>query len=348
MWTPGHLNRSLSSHSVAMSVSSSYGSTYAESIEEEHHFSIDDDLWQPNGKSISGHTVTLDLTTDSRRRYSASTQNSSSTLALDPAEVVQQELDLKTPTVGTRLDHPAPPEGVHNDANHTSAGPMEQLLRSLFRKVTDAERRQPTIMAEDYARLRQRVDELEAENHTWAERYQTYFAVRDEDLTNLLKVRDLLAQERREHAAMRQLRDEDLENVLMLREKLAKATWSRPSLARSASTSSARQSRTEGDDLWRAAKTAAMEHRILELEAANEVLRAQIATSSNAKPAESTLVVARMETMFEDSLKYREKMATRVQQLRSEKDALQKEVAALEDRNLQLEAKLESSQRRIQ
>ncbi|EXJ92786.1 hypothetical protein A1O3_01338 [Capronia epimyces CBS 606.96] len=233
-------------------------------------------------------------------------------------------------------------------------------------------------MAEDYARLQRQVQKLEAEKHSWAEKYQAYFDVRDQDLTNLLRVRELLAQERREHTAIRQLRDEDLANVLMLREKLAQATWSQsrsrsrsaqnqyptwgsPSAPAPASVPARPQSRTEGDHLWREAKAAAMEHRILELEAANHELRARVkmqtetaateadrdrntdkdistqSTNTDTKRDTDAGILMRIQAMFEDSLRHREKMATRIQQLRSEKEALHKEMAGLEDRNLKLE-----------
>ena len=49
--------------------------------------------------------------------------------------------------------------------------------------------------------------------------------------------------------------------------------------------------------------------------------------------------------MVEDGLRHRERMATKVQQLRSEKESLQKELASLEDRDGELEALMERSKR---
>ncbi|EXJ90960.1 hypothetical protein A1O1_04067 [Capronia coronata CBS 617.96] len=390
-----------------MSVASSHGSTYAETIERQHHFTIDEEMWHP--KKLLGTVLPLDLSNESHRRDSASTHNydlhsdshsrSSSTLATDPSEN-EAELDLKTPTVVARLDPSrttaSQEDLAHNNADHSiPRGPMEQLLQPLLRKVAEAERNRPTIMAEDYVRLQRQVEKLEAEKRTWAERYEAYFIVRDQDLTNLLKVRELLAQERREHTAIRELREEDLANVFMLREKLAQAIWSKSrrltdqtqsqsqsqhqhpsSQPTPFAAASARQSRTEGDDLWRAAKAAAMEHRILELEAANEALRAQMKNNAQTQTQTQTTsastggmadggigtgsaagagsgsgsdsnaaILMRRETMFKDSLRHRKETALWIQLLRSEKKVWQKKVVALEDRNLQLSKMVVRAQR---
>ncbi|KIW53867.1 hypothetical protein PV05_06278 [Exophiala xenobiotica] len=302
-----------------MSMVSSRGSSYSESFDERQSKSLSG-MWHPEKTPVT--MTSLDLTPELHRRDSMSTEASNSTLAMDAPH---DELDPKTPT----SDH--------------VAGPMEQLLQSLLRKVTEAERSRPTIMAEDYAKLQARVDALEGEKKAWESRYQAYFEVRDQDLTNILKLRTMLADERREHTAVRKLREEDLENLLSVREKLAQALWSKPQPQRPTSTLlSARQSRTEGDDLWQAAKTAAMEHRLLELEAANKELREQVATGGS---SDASKMMSRMENMFEDGLKQREKMASKVQQLRSEKEALQKEVAVLEDRTTELEGVIERLQR---
>lgn len=301
------------------------------------------------------------------RRESVSTNASHSTLAeeieIPKHHVVEEiDMDLKTPTAG-RMSMKGEADGEENtstkshDADEFNlatkqslppAGPMERLLHSLLRKVTDVERGAPTVMAEEYEKLNQRLQALEKEKMAFIEAHAALLTIRNDDLCNLIKVRGLLAEERREHAAIRKLRDEDLENVLVLREKLAHATWSKPQQhpapqqqRRSSGSRSPtpRQSRSVGDDLWQQARTAAMEQRVLELERANSELRAQ------KEPVGAGDVLRRVESMFDDSLKHREKMASRVQQLRSEKEALQREVSVLEDRNTELEALVERLQR---
>lgn len=88
-----------------------------------------------------------------------------------------------------------------------------------------------------------------------------------------------------------------------------------------------------------------MEHRILELEAANKEL-SEHATKGSVSGDVSTMMT-RMETIFDESMKHREKMATKMQQLRSEKEALQKEVGLLEDRNAELESVIGRMQRNL-
>ena len=292
------------------------------------------------------------------RSESVTSEDSHATLAEEEerAEEREMEMDLKTPTVH-RMKFPDADE-----VGLATAGPMSQLLHSLLLRVADAERAQPTVMAEDYKGLQSRMAEVERENQTILKSHNDLLALRNDDLTNLIKVRGLLAEERREHTAMRKLRDDDLENVLMLRDKLAKATWSgkmqvsTPQPERRSYLSGSmtptqphpfRISRSDSDDLWKQAKTAAMEQRILELEKANAELRAAQSASAQtvASTGSSDNLLNRVEGMFEDSLRQREKMATRVQQLRSEKDVLQKEVAGLEDRNSDLEAMVERMKR---
>ncbi|KIX06351.1 uncharacterized protein Z518_04327 [Rhinocladiella mackenziei CBS 650.93] len=331
-----------------MSVTSSRSSNYDETIPEQH-FPIEEEMWQPKKVVVKESDPPSELR-QSQRRMSVSTENSNSTLALDSPE---EEVDLKTPTVPKNMVESTTStviDDVHEPLLKPElAGPMEKLLYSLLRQVATVERGHPTIMAEDYDKLQQRVTELEAEKTSVVENYHALLAIRNEDLLNLIKVRDMLAEERREHTAIRKLRDEDLENVLVLREKLAQATWTKP---RGSSTTrlSYRQSRTEGDDLWQQAKTAAMEQRILELENANKELRARAqapAQASGLTGGPTGDIIHRVETMFEEGLKYREKMAIKIQQLRSEKEALQKDVAALEDRNTELEALTERLQRNL-
>ncbi|KAI1621767.1 hypothetical protein EDD37DRAFT_611279 [Exophiala viscosa] len=339
MWTPGNLTRTSSSHSVAMSVASSRGSSFSETM-SEHSVKKRIGMWQADNNLV---TTSLDLhAREDGRRDSISTDHSMSTLAMDIPH--DEDLNMKTPTVhhlplDFAPDTPDEPEVTH--PSHV-AGPMEQLLQSLLQKVAHAEQSRPTVMAQDYLDLKSRVYELEAEKKTWEDRYQAYFAVRDEDLTNILKTREMLARERREHEAIRQLRDEDLANVLMLREKLAQALWSKPQ--RPVSMLSSRQSRIGGDDLWQTAKSTAMEHRILELETANKELQTQVTAGGS---TDTKSLMSQMENMFEENLKHREKLASKMQQLRSEKEAMQKELAVLEDRNTELETVVERLQRNL-
>ena len=286
-----------------------------------------------------------------RSNESVASDDTHATLA-DEDDGLEAEMDLKTPTATRhRLT-------TETELDMQTAGPMSHLLHSLLLRVADVERAQPTVMADDYAAQQTSITDLERENQSLLKSRNDLLTLRNDDLTNLIKVRDLLATERREHAAMRRLRNEDLENVLILREKLAKATWSSP--ARPASpalerrsylgggtmTPPTRMSRPSGDDLWQQAKTAAMEQRVLELEKANAELRAaQVSSAGGARAAAGDGLLARVENMFEDSLKQRERMATKVQQLRSEKEMLQKELAGLEDRNSELEALVERLKR---
>lgn len=265
------------------------------------------------------------------------------------------------------------PNGAVFSQQHdfTSGGSMSDLLQTLLSKVSSLERRQPTIMAEEHTSLQARFRELEKDHKERTRNYVDLLTLRNGDLENLIKVRGLLANECRAHEEMKMLRDEDLNHVLDLREKLASATWAstRPgmpgaSAGHSHSSSGAKLSMKQSDYLWQVARTAAMEQRVLELESANKELRTEL-QSSVVMPASSMSLamvpataaavnvgadnhfVSRMETMFEDSLRQREKVATKIQALRSEKDGLQKEVASLEDRNGELESLVQRLQRNL-
>jgi DNA repair exonuclease SbcCD ATPase subunit len=333
-----------------------------------------------------------------------STDNGShSGSTLPPGEEAEEEMELKTPrairqklafaggreqTLSPIAYDGAPPSStfstspngvVFSQQDNIAAGTMTDLLQTLLAKVSTLERRQPTVMAEEYSSLQIRFRDLEKEHKSRTQDYLDLLVLRNGDLENLIKVRDLLAKERRAHDEMKILRDEDLSNVLDLREKLASATWaaSRPGMpgsmspnGHSYSTSGAKLSMKQSDYLWQVARTAAMEQRVLELESANKDLRTQlqsgltmpsssqmtVATASLAMvPATTAAVnmgtdnhfVSRIETMFEDSLRQREKVATKIQTLRSEKDGLLKVVASLEDRNSELESLVERLQRNL-
>lgn len=340
MWSPGQLTRSPSHHSMAGSIASTHSSSYGEAI-AEHPTAVDGEMLLSK-KAMVLQSDLLQGRSRSKRTGSASTQNTISTLAMEPHE---EEMNLKTPTepkdfIDSTTISTAPDDASETPAPRMPAGPMEQLLRSLLRKVADAERSRPTIMTAEYEIVQQRVTKLEAENKTHAANYEALMAIRCEDLENLIKIRDQLAKERHEHDATKALREDDLANVYTLRDKLAQMTWAQPR-STSVGRMSIRQSRTEGDDLWQVAKTAALEHRIVELEQANKALQARVSTSG---PSE---MMSRVELMFEESLKYREKMASKIQQLRSEKEALQKEVSAQDDRNTELEVFTQKLQRNV-
>ncbi|KIW33206.1 uncharacterized protein PV07_00075 [Cladophialophora immunda] len=349
---------------------------------QELPFNLEDmPLWQPKKRTLHLNSrehflvaakqhreVHQSLEMQRSRSESVATDDSHATLAEDASTIDQADMDLKTPTVtGLRVSDEPEEQLVGNPAlPFESTGPMSDLLHSILLRVADVERSHPTIMSKDYDQLQSRITELERENQAILRNHADLLSLRNEDLSNLIKVRDLLAEERRGHAAMRKLRDEDLENVLMLRGKLAKATWSgrlqssQPQDRRSVLGGGAttplpqRLSRSDSDDLWQQARTAAMEQRVLELEKANTELRTQSMTAPNTGAISlasgatgGDVLLNRVETMFEDSLRHREKMATKVQQLRSEKEALQKEVATLEDRNAELEALVERLKRGV-
>jgi len=247
--------------------------------------------------------------------------------------------------------HTLPPT-VYNprkDSYHHSAGPLERMLRDLLPQIAHIEHSEPTVMASDYSALQARVEALEAEKSTWETRHSALFALRDEDVANLIKVRGLLADERRAHDALKLLREDDLQNNVSLREKLAKATWSSPTPPRthSARSTLSMSGSPGGQDLWQAAKTAAMEQRVLELEKHNEELRAQQKAPTLEAPEMGTEERILLEHVMEDGLKYRERMGARIQSLRCEKENLSKELHQMEDRNHELEAQVDRYKRQL-
>ncbi|KUL83068.1 hypothetical protein ZTR_11191 [Talaromyces verruculosus] len=193
----------------------------------------------------------------------------------------------------------------HNDNNNEqtpsiqqvgTAGPLSTQLTTLLSQISVLESSTPTVMASDYTALQTRLSTLEATNATLLSNRESLFSLRDEDVSNLIKIRTLLAQERRQHEALRKLRDDDLQNVIELRNKLAQATWANHSRSASPSSVSAgsvshrrmekaqsvsasmsvSSSSNQSNDLWQTAKTAALEQRVLELESANADLRQKL------------------------------------------------------------------------
>jgi hypothetical protein len=357
---------------MARSVSSSTSSFEERILEKD--FPLQTEMWPPGpppSKPLPAlEVVELDLS----RRESTSTSHSHSTLALDRlGHPDSDEMDPKTPkaTHMSISESQVSPSTIYSD--HPPPGPLESQLLSLLSSISLIERDRPTIMSNDYATLQSQLSTLQAEKATWSTRHETLFALRDEDVTNLIKVRGLLADERRAHAEIRKLRDNDIHNVIELRGKLAEATWAiergngsanGASFRLERSPSAARQSRgPESADLWQAAKTAAMEQRALELEGANKELRAQVEALSHqlesAKKeasAQTTVMGAAgmnggastrwVESILEDSALHREKMAAKLQQLRGEKEVLRKEAERMEDRVEELEGVVARLQRK--
>ena len=173
-------------------------------------------------------------------------------------------------------------------------GPLEMQLQDLMSKIVFMERENPLVAVkpEEYSTLQSRLEALEAEQKTWQSRHEALFALRDEDVANIIKTRGLLAKARRDLEEMTKLRDEDLDNVQAVRSKLAEATRklekleSQPQLqsGRGTPTSSSTRGRPSSlllerrdtTDLFAAAKAAALEQRTLELEKRNEDLVAQL------------------------------------------------------------------------
>ena len=347
MWTSPRLSRTSSVNSLARSVVSSRGSSFGDSdTAGDEEFPIppsippSNPMWQrldrmpQKAQSVAVHVMEMPR----RQSFSSGAGSEHPTLA--------EEMDLpeKTPTL--------PPVRKSSPPEHGFApGPLEMQLSALLSKIINIEREAPTIMAEDYKRLEDKIRSLETEKTALMTRYEALYAIRDQDVANLVKVRQLLADERREHQTMREVRDRDLVNVLELREKLAQFTWTRPqSMTRPPSI----ERRNTSADMWQMAKSAAMEHRALELEKANEELLAQLATmkkeNENLKTSPkgtstSTVDVDRLEAIHEDHARYREKMAQRMQQLRSEKESLQRELSSREDECADFQAKVDRLQR---
>jgi hypothetical protein len=176
-----------------------------------------------------------------------------------------------------------------------STGPLATQLHSLLSQIALLESSTPTVMATDYTALQHRISTLQIENATLLSKRESLFFLRDEDVSNLIKIRALLAQERRDLEALRKLRDDDLQNVIELRNKLAQATWANHSSSSSPSVSasslshrrmekaqsvSVSVSSNQSNDLWQTAKTAALEQRVLELESANADLRQKLEHSA--------------------------------------------------------------------
>lgn len=342
------------------------------------------------------HPQTLDVQIPSLGDISESETRSQSQASTRGGEQDFEYFE-KTPTM------PEPRRHLESDVDYPGseyseepprvAGPLEKQLSALMSKIVFMESENPTISVtpEEYESLQDRVKTLEAENQRWKERYEAIFALRDEDVANLIKVRGLLADERHKHAAMRKLRDDDIGNLIKIRGKLAEVNRKQDGsegtggLTPSRRPRSITHERRNTADLFQAAKTAALEQRALALEKANEDLTSQLASTSSAgkhteevtrlqntvhnlkarlnqkegedpfganpsRNANNNVVPAdwnRIQAMLEENARYREKMGGRVQQLRTEKETLQKELNRKDDENADLEARLERFERDV-
>lgn len=307
-----------------------------------------------------------------QRSPSGVTQFSHSTLAEN--ELLRDDTDLKTPRVFNRELLPPSPglsptedlgaSGIEEEQKR-HVGPLQKQLLSLLATISTIEQEQPTVMASTYMELEHKVAALEAEKATWLIRHEALYALRDEDLANLIKVRGLLAKERQDHDALRTLRDEDLQNVIHLREKLARATWAAAPHApvttsiATAGKRSNRSSRAEGNVLWQAAKMAAMEQRVLELERHNTELRTQLEHAQTVQAEAQASMHANFQiqpqpnnlradaTEADGTFRGRERLVVKIERLRTENEGLRREVDRQEDAYMELEQKMETLQRRL-
>ena len=264
---------------------------------------------------------------------------------INPAAVLKDRKLLSTSTTRSlsSQDGPPNPEPYVETGFGTTAGPLEAQLELVLSRVRKIESCQPTVMAAEHKQLQARVAAFESEKQNWHARRERLFGLRDEDLANLIKIRDLLATEKRQraaeqqtHAELEKLREEYLTNLLGVRDKLARLTWKveKNTDGEKSETppKSGTQSVKEGGDLWQAAKNAALEQRLLELEKANLELKQKLEASN----AGSLLQDKAFSRSF-DVVANPSRVSAKLQQLRLENESLRKEVAGLEDRNADLE-----------
>jgi predicted nuclease with TOPRIM domain len=295
------------------------------------------------------------------RAASIGSDHSHSTFTEDVPDI--EEVELKTPKVIPKVVdfppiHHAPSTPPATSNHDHAAGPLEQQLLALLSKVTIIEQDRPTVMASDYEALQQRVKSLESEKAIFLRRQEALWHCRDEDLANLIKIRGELASLRRQHDGIMKLRDQDAENLLAVRDKLAKLTWAtekqqqditlqRTTSFNATGRASARQSVGPGSDLWAVAKSAALEQRVLELESANAILRAELdkARSSTDSPRPLSRITTG-EDGLEGSHHHRARLVARLATLRTENEMLRRDLARKEDENAEWEERLERLQRR--
>ncbi|KAF2625924.1 hypothetical protein BU25DRAFT_412172 [Macroventuria anomochaeta] len=221
---------------------------------------------------------------------SSEADNDTESLAstLDGEEQVPEYLE-KTPTsipvmfyADEANDEPVSPA----PAPHVP-GPLESQLAALMSKLIYIERSDPVAAVEpaEYQEVTARLKKIEEEKAQLWKRHTAIWALRDEDLENNIKIRGFLAKKDRQLEAMTALRDEDLVNVQVVRNKLADKTREVERLQSQAGTKSPTRGRPGSfierratNDLFAAAKSAALEQRVLELEKRNSDLVTQVET----------------------------------------------------------------------
>lgn len=276
-------------------------------------------------------------------------------------------------------------------------GPLESQLAALMSKLIYIERSDPVASVEpaEYHEMTGRLKKLEEEKEQLWKRHMAIWALRDEDLENNIKLRGLLALKDRQLEANKVLRDEDLANVQLVRAKLADKTREVERLQTQAGTRSPIRGRPGSyierrntSDLFAAAKSAALEQRVLELEKRNSDLVTQVETlrggasiddlnRTTAHQAWKDTVAdleaqlkardvelshrqsgvaaevkpsewSRIEAIVQEHGSYREMMGAKVQALRSEKEVLQKQLHTKEDECHALELNVQSLRHRTQ
>lgn len=197
-----------------------------------------------------------------------------------------------------QYQHEEPGYPEHFELSPHVPGPLELQLQALMSKIIHIEQEDPvaSVTPEEYQALQSRLTLLEEDKKTWYFRHEALFALRDEDVENLISVRDMLATSRRDLEAITKLRDQDLINLQDVRLKLAEAIKKleklevQPQSGKGSPTSikgrpsSSLLERRDTTDLFAAAKAAALEQRALELEKRDEDLLAQLDLAKAALP----------------------------------------------------------------
>jgi hypothetical protein len=322
------------------------------------------------------------LHTTPQSQWTKDTDNESLASTLDGEEQIPEYPD-KTPTsipvmlhANELNDEPLSPA----PAPHIP-GPLESQLAALMSKLIYMERSNPVVSVEpaEYEETTLRLKKLEAEHEQLWKRHRAIWTLRDEDLENNIKIRGLLAKK----------------DVQIVRNKLADKTREVERLRSQAGTTSPTRgrpgsfiARAATNDLFAAAKSAALEQRVLELEKRNSDLVAQVDTlkggssidtlnsmtahqawkdhvadleaqvktkdaqlaQRSSGSASDTRPTAgewpRVEAIIQEHGAYRELVGSKLQALRSEKEALQKQLHAKEDECHTLELSNQSLRRR--
>ena len=225
--------------------------------------------WTNAGKEIDNDTESLASTLDGEEQFQAYPEKTPTSIPV-------------MPFIDEANDEPVSPA----PAPHIP-GPLESQLAALMSKLIYIERSDPVASVEpaEYLELTTRLKRVEEEKEQLWKRHTAIWALRDEDLENNIKLRGLLATKARQLEAITVLRDEDLGNVQLVRNKLADKTREVERLQSQAGTKSPTRGRPGSfierratNDLFAAAKSAALEQRVLELEKRNSDLMTQLET----------------------------------------------------------------------